>query len=71
MATTAFSTAAAAPLRDRLAALVSKIRTQYAQYRMFRTTVAELNSLSNRELSDLGISRSAIPGIATEAAYGK
>lgn len=37
----------------------------------FRKTVNELQSLSNRELADLGLARSAIRGIAYEHAYGK
>ncbi|MWD27248.1 DUF1127 domain-containing protein [Aquicoccus sp. SCR17] len=35
--------------------------------RVFRRTVRELNSLSNRELADLGIHRSMITRLALEA----
>lgn len=42
-----------------------------ARRRVFRTTVTELNSLSSRELNDLGINPSQIRSIAFEAAYGK
>jgi len=38
--------------------------------KLYRTTLTELNNLSDRDLADLGISRSAIKGIATNAAYG-
>lgn len=36
---------------------------------IYTKTVNELQELSNRELADLGICRSAIKGIALEAAY--
>jgi uncharacterized protein YjiS (DUF1127 family) len=42
-----------------------------AKYKMYRATLDELARLDDRDLSDLGISRSMIKGIATEAAYGK
>ena len=35
----------------------------------FRTTLNELSSLSNRELADLGMSRSGLRSVAYEAAY--
>jgi uncharacterized protein YjiS (DUF1127 family) len=58
-------------LLDRLAqvkdATIAAIQTR----RVYARTVAELNSLTDRELSDLGISRLGIAEIAREAAYGK
>ena len=36
----------------------------YSNWRRYRDTVNELNRLSQRELSDLGISRHDIPSIA-------
>ncbi|PLW77662.1 DUF1127 domain-containing protein [Cohaesibacter celericrescens] len=39
----------------------------YRQWRNFRDTVDELSSLSNRDLADLGISRSDIPQVARES----
>lgn len=42
-----------------------------AQRRVYRQTLGELRALSGRDLADLGISRSEIPFIAREAAYGK
>ena len=39
----------------------------YRNWRRFRDTVKELSSLSNRELSDLGISRSEIEAVARRA----
>lgn len=41
---------------------------RWNQYKVYRETVNELDALSNRELADLGISRSMIKGIALEAA---
>ncbi len=50
------------------------LRAQWAEAaakrKVFRTTVAELETLSARELADLGISRASIKAIAYEAAYG-
>lgn len=46
------------------------VAERYSRYRVYRKTVAELSQLSNRELSDLGMSRAAIKGIAYETAYG-
>lgn len=36
-------------------------------WRQYRSTMTELNRLSQRELSDLGISRSEIPALARRA----
>lgn len=41
-----------------------------AKRKVYRTTVHELSALSNRDLADLGIHRSAIKSLALEAAYG-
>ena len=46
------------------------VAERFANYQVFRATVAELEVLSDRELSDMGISRSMIKRIAIEAAYG-
>jgi len=39
--------------------------------RVYQRTFDELNSLSDRELADLGIARSNLRNIALEAAYGR
>lgn len=39
----------------------------FAQWRTYRNTVAELNTLSQRELDDLGIARGDIRRIARQA----
>lgn len=40
---------------------------KFKDWRAYRKTVAELSALSNRELSDLGISRADIPFVARKA----
>ncbi|MBF9037198.1 DUF1127 domain-containing protein [Rhodobacterales bacterium LSUCC0246] len=39
--------------------------------RVYQRTFDELNSLSDRELADLGVARSNLRNIALEAAYGR
>lgn len=51
--------------------LLASIREGLARRKVYRQTLAELRSLSNRELSDLGMHRSMLTRIALEAAYGK
>lgn len=46
------------------------LRAKFQQYRLYRQTVNELSSLSNRELADLGLNRSGIKGTAIEVVYG-
>ncbi|MCU0901525.1 MAG: DUF1127 domain-containing protein [Cypionkella sp.] len=58
-------------IADRAAAVVKTIRVALERRRIFKQTVRELQSLSNRELADLGIHRSMITRVANEAAYGK
>ena len=73
MAFTAYGNSATASntLRERLAARIDVFRAQTAQRRVYRQTVNELSALSNRDLADLGLSRSDIRGVAFEAAYDK
>ncbi|SFI53441.1 DUF1127 domain-containing protein [Jannaschia pohangensis] len=65
------SAAASTSLRDRIAARFDAIREAAAKRRIYRTTLSELSALSNRDLNDLGLSRSMIRSVALEAAYGK
>lgn len=51
--------------------LLAGLRDALARRKVYRETLRELKSLSSRELADLGISRSMITRVATEAAYGK
>lgn len=57
-------------LAQRFAALREAFVAARAQRKIYNTTVSELEGLSNRELADLGISRSMIKAVATEAAFG-
>lgn len=65
------TTAARKGFADRLAFVKDIVLTAINQRRVYVRTVAELNSLTDRELADLGISRLGITEIAREAAYGK
>ena len=44
------------------------ILNQYRRWRRYRDTLRELNSLTSRELDDLGITRGDIGRVAREAA---
>ena len=55
----------------RINEIVSLARESLAAYRIYRETHRELSSLSDRELSDLGIARSMITRISMDAAYGE
>ncbi|MFN3971933.1 MAG: DUF1127 domain-containing protein [Gemmobacter sp.] len=65
------SRAATAGLTDRIASILKSLRDASRRRAIYRQTLRELNALSSRELDDLGIHRSMITRIATEAAYGK
>ncbi len=61
---------AAGPVQ-RAGKFVAGLRLSLTRRRVFRQTIRELQALSNRELSDLGIDRSMITRVSSEAAYGK
>lgn len=44
------------------------LKTRYSTWKRYTRTLQELESLSTRELADLGISRNDIPRLAREAA---
>ena len=58
-------------LRTIFAERFNTLREQMANRAIYRATVTELNTLSSRDLADLGIHRSSIRSIAYEAAYVK
>lgn len=58
-------------LGQRFAAFRTDMAENAAKRKTYRTTLAELEMLSNRDLADLGITRASIKSIAYEAAYGK
>ena len=46
--------------------VISQILAAFQRWRLYRATVAELAQLSDRQLSDLGISRCDIDNIARQ-----
>lgn len=50
--------------------LVARIRTWFAEWRMYRRTLGELQGLSRRELDDLGIAEADLQRVAREAVWG-
>ena len=58
-------------LIGRLQAYVATLKEAARRRDVFRRTVRELNALSDREMSDLGIARIQVEDVAREAAYGK
>lgn len=51
--------------------VIANLQDARARRAEYRRTVSELQTLSNRELADLGIARSNISSIAYETAYLK
>ncbi len=56
---------------ERFAAFRAVLADKAAKRKVYRTTYNELSTLTDRDLNDLGLSRSMIKGISLEAAYGK
>lgn len=55
---------------QRAADLRADLLERIAQYRLYRATLNELGSLSDRDLADLGLHRAMIADVAREASYG-
>jgi uncharacterized protein YjiS (DUF1127 family) len=55
----------------RLTNLRDTVATHYGQYQTYRKTLRELESLSKRELNDLGLNQYTLRAVAREAAYGE
>jgi uncharacterized protein YjiS (DUF1127 family) len=49
---------------------VREIAARLRRYKSYRTTVVELDNLTDRELYDLGLSRHQIHSVARREAYG-
>ncbi|MEM9798425.1 MAG: DUF1127 domain-containing protein [Pseudomonadota bacterium] len=64
------SAATSTSLRDRLVARIDAARVAWGQWRTYRTTLAELSRLSDRDLADLGLFRGNLREVAIKAAYG-
>lgn len=58
-------------LLQRLTMVLEDIQARWSRYSVYRTTLTELQELTDRDLADLGINRSLIKSIAHEAAYDK
>ena len=56
-------------VNNRIGGFLNGVTARFAQYRTYRKTLDELQALSDRELSDLGISRHSVRSIAYRAAY--
>ncbi len=54
----------------RLATYVAELDAAFARYKIFHQTFDELNSLSDRELNDIGLGRGDLKDIASKTAYG-
>ncbi len=54
-----------------LGQIFAALRETLARRKVYRQTLNELKSLSERELNDLGMHRSMLTRVALEAAYGK
>ncbi|MGB0966846.1 DUF1127 domain-containing protein [Halocynthiibacter namhaensis] len=64
--TTVFSATATSGVQG----FFARITEGLANRRLYNKTFNELSKLSNRELNDLGLSRSGIAAIARESVYG-
>jgi uncharacterized protein YjiS (DUF1127 family) len=54
---------------DRFAAVVKVVKASVERRRLYNQTMYELQALSDRDLSDLGMNRSNIADVAYAAAY--
>lgn len=53
----------------RTTSMIDAVATRYKKYCLYRETCDGLSALSNRDLADLGLSRSDIRRVALESAY--
>ena len=60
-----------AGVAGRFSGIVKAVKDALSRRRVYSQTLFELNGLSDRDLFDLGMSRSNITDIAHQAAYGK
>ena len=54
-----------------LSRVAADLAGRWARYSVYRKTLSELQSLSVRDLNDLGLNKSTVRRTAYEAAYGK
>ena len=48
----------------------ARLQKSFADYRLYRKTLGELEGLNNRELADLGLSRFDLRKVAYDSIYG-
>lgn len=70
MAYVSTAPAVSAPILGRVTAVFTSLRQSQADYRLFKNTMNELQSLETRELTDLGIYRGDIRAVAHKSVYG-
>jgi uncharacterized protein YjiS (DUF1127 family) len=58
-----------ASISQRLNGLWFDVTERLAKYWLYRSTLADLAMLSDRELSDIGVPRGMIDNVAAKAAY--
>lgn len=63
------SRSASLSISDRVANVVKMVKDAVERRRIYTATVRELSGLSDRDLSDIGLSRGNIEDLAREAAY--
>lgn len=66
-----YTDGAANGLSDRVRHGMAKIGNWLQARRSYYNSVAELSAMSDRDLADIGISRSDIPAVARQAARAK
>jgi len=71
MAYTTGTRATSISFGHRLSEIFTGFAEAYAQWRLYRRTLAELQELSGRELDDLGLNKANIRAAAFDATYGK
>ncbi len=55
-------------ISGRISVAISEVLHRVGQYRAYRRTLAELQSISPRDLADLGLDRSMLNSVAWEEA---
>ena len=65
------SRSASLSISDRFSSIVKMVKDGVARRQLFNRTLQELSALSDRDLTDLGLSRASIADVAREAAYTK
>jgi uncharacterized protein YjiS (DUF1127 family) len=55
---------------DEQPGIFARLRQSFADHRRYLAIYDELNALSDRELADIGLSRSSVREVAREAIYG-